>query len=388
MAKSPERVIEFLTRVDAGLLPKARSEVARLAPLGEKDGIASLAASDLSFYNERLRRTQFAVDAEQVRQYFPVDHVVPAVLGIYQELLGLRFTEVKPADVWAPGVRQFTVHDATTSASLGTVYLDLFPRANKYSHFANFPLRATYRRTDGTRQPPVTAIIGNWPEGAPGKPALLSHGDVLTFFHEFGHAMSAVSDQSPYLTTGALQLRPDFVEALSQMLENWMWEPRVLKRISHHVATGESLPDSLIQRMIALKHFSDGINGTQQAFLAMYDMTLHSSGPTVDPNTMWTKLEGELTALPSVPNAIPVAGFGHLMGGYDAGYYGYLWSRVYAQDLFTRFEKDGVMNATVGRAYRDLILAPSATEEPDVLLKRFLGRTLSYDAFFRDMGIK
>jgi len=388
MAKTPERVLAFLDKVDGGLLPKARDELARLTPLAEADMLrAPLNAWDISFYNEQLRRTRYAVDAEQVRQYFPVDHVVRQVMNIYQELLGVRFVEVTPADAWAPDVRQFTVKNAAGGATLGVLYLDLFPRENKYGHFADFSLTNTRRLAGGTRDVPYNAIVGNWPKGAPGKPATLTHGDVVTFFHEFGHAMSAMCDASPYVTTGSGYLRQDFVEALSQMLENWMWQPAILARVTKHVATGEPMPDSLAQRIIALKHFTDGVNWTGQAFYASYDMTLHASGPDVDPSALWPALQKKLTVNPPIPGTIPAAGFGHLMSGYDAGYYGYLWSLVYAQDLFTRFEKEGVMNPKTGRAYRDIILAPGAVEEPDVLLRRFLGRSLSYDAFFRNVGI-
>jgi thimet oligopeptidase len=388
MAKSPARVDSFLKRVDSGLLPKARAELARLTPLAAKDGIAApLAASDIGYYNEQLRRTQYAVDGELIRTYFPVDHVVRQVMNIYQELLGVRFTEVLPADAWAPGVREFTVKNAADGVTLGVLYLDLFPRENKYGHFADFGITSTRRTAGGNREVPVNAIVGNWPLGAPGKPATLTHDDVVVFFHEFGHAMSSVCDQSPFVTTGANDLRQDFVEALSQMLENWMWQPAVLARVSKNVTTGAPLPDSLVKRIVALKHFNDGMKWTVQAFLASYDMKLHTSGPHVDPAAMWRELQQQLTVTPPAPGTIPAAGFGHMMSGYDAGYYGYLWSLVYAQDLFTRFEKDGVMNTKTGRAYRDLILAPGATEEPDVLLQRFLGRPLSYDAFFRAVGI-
>ena len=245
MAKSPARVDSFLNRVDSGLLPKARAELARLTPLAAKDGIsAPLAAWDIGYYNEQLRRTQYAVDGEQVRQYFPVDHVVRQVMDIYQELLGVRFTEILPADAWALGVREFAVKNAADGARLGVLYLDLFPRENKYGHFADFGLTSTRRTGPGTREAPVNAIVGNWPLGAAGEPATLTHDDVVTFFHEFGHAMSSVCDQSPFVTTGANDLRQDFVEALSQMLENWMWQPAVLARVSKNVTTGAPLPDS------------------------------------------------------------------------------------------------------------------------------------------------
>ncbi len=216
MAKDPKRVISFLETVDGRLVARAREEVARLAPLARRDGVAvPLAWSDYSFYNEKYRKAHYAVSTEVVRQYFPVDYVVRAVLDIYQQLFGVRFTEISPADAWAPDVRAFSVTDVSTGSPLGRFYLDLFPRPNKYDHFADFTLQAACRLPDGSRALPVTAIVGNWPQGEPGKPALLSHSDVVIFFHEFGHAMAAVLDASPYVTTGSQNYRQDFVEAPS-----------------------------------------------------------------------------------------------------------------------------------------------------------------------------
>jgi thimet oligopeptidase len=388
VAKTPERVLGFLRGVDAALLPKAREEIERLEPLAQRDSLGHpIAVWDVGYYTEQLRRARYALDAEEVRQYFPVEHVVRSVMDVYQEVLGLAFTEVTPADVWAPGVRQYDVRDAASGKAIGTAYLDLFPRADKYAHVADFGLRYSRSLPGGVRERPVTAIVGNWPAPTGGAPSLLSHADVVSFFHEFGHAVASLADESPYIATGTGALRHDFVEALSQMLENWMWRPEVLKRVSRHVTTGRTLPDSLISRMLALKHLRDGGSGTFQALLATYDMTLHSSGADVDPTALWMKMYGELTPLPEVEGVLRAASFGHLMSGYDAGYYGYLWSKVYAQDLFTRFEREGAMNRTLGRSYRRQILAPAATVEPDALMRRFLGRPANNDAFLREMGI-
>jgi thimet oligopeptidase len=388
VAKTPQRATAFIKQIDEGLLTKARRELAELGPLAEQDRLGHpIAEWDLSYYSDKLRKARYAVDANEVRKYFPVEHVVTSVLDIYQQLFGIALTEVKPADAWAPNVRQYTVRDATTHQLMGTAYLDLFPRPDKFGHFAAFPVDPTWRHADGTRELPIAAIVGNWPAPGGKEPSLLSHGDVLTFFHEFGHAVAQLTDRSPYVTLGAGGLRQDFVEAPSQMLENWMWEPAVLARVSKHYETGKPLPDSLIKRMLALKHFRDGFNGTSQAFYAAYDLALHSGNPAADPLGLWNKLSTELEAIPEMEGNLGPAGFGHLMSGYDAGYYGYLWSKVYAQDLYTRFAKEGPMNPRTGRAYREIIVSPAATQEPDTALQRFLGRPLSYDAFFAEMGI-
>jgi thimet oligopeptidase len=388
VAKTPDRAIEFIRRIDEGLLTKARQELGELAPITEQDHLGHpVSLWDLSYYSDKLRRANHAIDANEIRQYFPVDHVVSSVLDIYQKLFGISLVEIEPADAWAPNIREFAVKDAATDRAMGTAYLDLFPRADKFGHFAAFPIRPTWRRPDGSRVLPAVAIVGNWPAPGGKEPSLLSHGDVITFFHEFGHAVAALADDSPYVTIGMGSLRQDFREAPSQMLENWMWEPSVLARVSRHYVTGKPLPDSLIRRMLALKHFRDGLNGTRQAFYSAYDLTLHTAGANVDPLPLWKRLSTELTPLPDADESLGPASFGHLMSGYDAGYYGYLWSKVYAQDLYTRFARAGALDPTSGRAYRDIVLAPGATEEPDTLLQKFLGRPLSYDAFFAEMGI-
>ncbi|HLW38331.1 MAG TPA: M3 family metallopeptidase [Candidatus Eremiobacteraceae bacterium] len=389
MAKTPQRVETFLTQIDSTLLPKAKSEIASLTALKHSQGDPGpLERWDYGYYENLLVKTRYQVNGQEVRQYFPIDHVISSVFAIYQKLLGVQFAEITPADAWAPGVREYSIADTATGKPIGWFYLDLFPRPGKYDHFANFPIRAGRVMPDGTYQKPVTSIIGNWPVGAPGKPALLSHEDVITFFHEFGHAMHSSLCIAPYETLYGTSVRPDFVEAPSQMLENFMWQPAILKEVSSNVETGQPLPDALIAKMLALKHVSDGMTWTTQAFYAQYDMTIHSSGPDVNVDTAWSRLQPQMTPFTSVPGTHPEAGFGHLMGGYDAGYYGYLWSKVYAQDMFTVFQQGGLENPEVGMRYRKDILEPGATEEPDVLVERFIGRPLSYDAFYRDIGIR
>jgi oligopeptidase A len=389
MAKDPNRVTSFLTQIDSALLPKARQELAQLQAYKKSTGDRTTWEPwDYAYYENKLVKARYAVDEEQVRQYFPVDHVITSILDIYQKLLSVKFAEITPANAWAPGVREFSIADARTGEPIGWFYLDLFPRTGKYGHFASFPLRGGRLLSDGSYQKPVDAIIGNWPAAAPGKPALLSHDDVVTFFHEFGHCMHSTLSRAKYETLYGTAVRQDFVEAPSQMLENWMWQPSILKQVSSNVSTGQPLPDALIAKMVALKHVADGADYTNQAFLAMFDMTIHSSGPNVDVIKTWNDLKVKMTTSKVVPGTYGAASFTHMMGGYDAGYYGYLWSLVYAQDMFTRFKAGGLESPVVGMDYRKDILEPGATEEPDVLITRFLGRPISYDAFYEELGIK
>jgi thimet oligopeptidase len=389
MAKSPDAVIKFLTAIDEALLPKAQSEIAGLAALKKSEGdTADLHVWDRPYYFERLRVTKYALDEQAVRLYFPVSHVVSAVLDIYQSLLSVRFDENPHPDVWASGVREFRVSDSRSGKWLGAFYLDLFPRPNKYEHFAAFPFHARVSTADGGETKPVCGIIGNWPTPDSASVSLLSHADVVTFFHEFGHIMHCLLGQSRYATTGPFNTRQDFGEAPSQMLENWVWQPEVLKRISRNVQSGQPLPDSLITRITQLRHLDDGRNWTRAAFYGLYDMELHTARHPIDLTSKWAEVSESASLVETIPGTYPEASFGHLMGGYDAGYYGYLWSKVYAQDMFSRFETEGLFNPKVGLAYREQILEPSAMEEPEVMIERFLGRPLSYDAFYRSIGVE
>jgi Zn-dependent oligopeptidase len=386
MAKDPDRVIAFLSGLQKPLHGKAVSEVGELMKLARKDGVSgALQQWDYSFYAERLRQTRYALSQTEVQQYFPVDYVLPEVMRLYSQLLGVRFKPVTPGGAWAPEVSQYAVIDSATGQQVARLYFDLYPRPHKFQHFADFTVVPGMKMPAGSRQLPWTAIIGNWPVPAPGHPSLLTHSDVVVLFHEFGHAMAAALDQSPYPTTS--NYRQDFVEAPSQMLENWMWQPAILKRISRNVTTGQPLPDSLIRRMIEVKHLTDGNYWGAQVFYSTYDMTLHTANGRIDPTRTWDELYPRFLPFTQPENTWPEAAFGHIMGGYEAGYYGYLWSKRYAQDMFTRFEREGILDPKAGRAYRDDVLAPSGTEEPGVLVQRFLGRPVNDSAFYRELGI-
>jgi thimet oligopeptidase len=389
MAKTPQRATALVEQVGHTLLPKARAEIKVLAALKRADGARSpFMKWDYSYYERRLEKTRYAVDAELVRQYFPVDKVVPAVLDIYAQLLGVRFEPLTPPQAWAPDIREYAIYDVASGDAIGWFFLDLYPREGKYGHFAAFPLRFGRAMPDGSYRTPVSAIIGNWPRPEAGKPTLLNHDEVVVFFHEFGHVMHETLSRTRYATLHGINVRGDFGEAPSQMLENWMWQPAVLRKISSHAGSGEPLPDALIDRMIAARHVADGVSWGGQAFYAAYDLQLHSVPGKPDPTALWFRLKATLTVFPETPGTYPEAAFGHLMAGYDAGYYGYLWSKVYAQDMFSMFRQGGLDNPAVGMRYRRQILVPGGSEEPDVLLKRFLGREVSYEPFYEDLGLK
>lgn len=389
MAKTPARVMSFLDDLATKLSAKAKADLNEMLTLKKKDDPRSSAVElwDWLYYTNQLKKDKYAVDSEKIRAYFPVDHVLSSVMALYQKLLGVTFTEILPAYAWAPEVRLFEVTDTATTALIGHFYLDLYPRPNKYKHFAAFDIIHARKNADGSYHSPVSAVVGNWPKPTEGRPALLKHDDVETFFHEFGHIMHQTLTTARYSSLAGTNVRADFVEAPSQMLENWAWDRSILRNISRHYETGEHLPDSLLEKMIAAKHVGDGVYWERQIFLASVDMKYHTSGEAVDTTAIWRELEPKIMLMNAMEGEQPQATFGHLMGGYEAGYYGYLWSKVYAQDMFTVFQKEGLDSPTAGLRYREWILQPGGTVEPDVLLRNFLGREPNAEAFYKSMGL-
>jgi thimet oligopeptidase len=382
MAGTPERVRGFLTELSERLQSKQSSEMTDLQALAGHP----FEAWDLPYYQNLFVKTRYALDESAVRAYFPVDYTLPAIMAIYARLFGVTFTPAAQPHVWDPLVKEYAVAEAGSGRFIGTLYFDLYPRDGKYTHFANFAMLPNRQLENGEVRPPMTAIIGNWPLGAPGKPALLSHDEVVTFFHEFGHAMAALLCTAPYETLSD-GFRWDFVEAPSQMLENWAWDPMILKQVSRSATTGEPLPDQLVSKIIANRRVGNGIFFERQIAYSVSDLDYHGAEPPADLSATWAANYAAYTHLTLPPEAHPQASFEHLMGGYDSGYYGYLWSLVYAADLFTAFHRAGLENPKVGQRYVSDILRPAKIYEPDREVEKVLGRPMNPTAFYEELGI-
>ncbi len=387
--QDPSKIVAFLQQLDAHVLPLAKNDVAKLNALKAKetgDPGAVIEPGDFSYYLGELQRSEYALDQNEVRQYFPAPQTVKAILNFYQHILGVTFAPITPANAWSPDVTEFSVTDTQSGRLIGSFYLDLYPRPGKPGGAFNAPIIAVRRMSDGLYRPPVSAmIVSDWPAPSKDKPALLSHDDVVTFFHEFGHCMAAVLANVKYESLSSFN--SDFVEAPSQMLENFAWDRSILHSITSNVDTGAPMPDALISKILAARCLTDrlcnGYAATRQLMLSIIDLDYHMSGPKVDTDAVWAKVAREDTPIPMTPGVHPEAQFTHLSEGYDAGYYVYLWSLVYAQDMFTAFEQGGVDNPEVGMRYRKTILEPARSSSPDDEVKRFLGRPMSTDAFYR-----
>jgi len=387
-AKTPERALALAREVDAALLSRARSEVAALAALKQKAGEpGAFAYWDYAFYEARLEQSSFSVDPEVVRQYFPRDFVIPAIIGVFEELLGIKLEKLPPGSGWASDVTGYAVKDAASGAPLGWCYLDIAPNPNKFTRPATGVMRFGRARPGGGRSLPIAVISGNGPPAAAGERALFTHQGVVEMFHEFGHMMHVLLSAAPYATLSGIAGRADFAEAPSQLFEPWAWDGKIIRRVSRHVRTNEPLPAETADLLGKLRRVSAGVTWTRQAFLATYDLELNGPTQVNDPIALWFERWGQMTALPLLSGTIPPASLLPEMGGYDAAYYGYLWSRVWAMDMTSAFQKAGFTNPEVGMRYRRAVLEPGATAEPEALITTFLGRSPKPDAFYEELGL-
>jgi Zn-dependent oligopeptidase len=387
MARDPEAVRRFYD----GLVPPLQAgmvqEVARLEEILREEGEEPpLRTWDWRYCDTSLRRRDYAVDPDELRVYLPLEAVLDGLLGLCAEVFGLRFERLAESAAWHPDVRRFRVCDAATGAEIGDVLMDLHPRDGKYGHAAAWPLVPGRRLPDGTYRRPLTAIVANLPKPRADRPALLRHPDVVTLFHEFGHVLHATLTRAELVRFSGGETEWDFVEAPSQILEHWAWEPDVLARFARHHATGEPIPRALVERLVASRDLDVALKTLRQCYLGLVDLGLHGSEATRDIAAVDRAAFGAW-GLPYHEGTLYVCQFGHLMGGYDAGYYGYLWSKVYGDDMFGRFRAEGVTSPEVGAAYRREILEPNGTRDGIDLLRAFLGRDPSPATFLELLGI-
>jgi thimet oligopeptidase len=389
MAKSSESVRKFLEDLKDKLAALNKQDMEQLLAFKkQKDPAAKkLTQADLSYLEFQMKKQDFKVDGNLVREYFPSDVVIQGMFDVYSQILGVNFVEMKEAPVWSEGVKLYEVRDKKDNRIIGYFYTDFFPREGKYDHAAAFALTKG-RIKNGKYDYPRSAIVANLSAPTGDKPSLLSHKDVETMFHEFGHIMHDVLTKAPYASLSGTSTTLDFVEAPSQMLENWVWEPVVLEKISgHYKDHSKKLPKDLLQKMLAARDFQQGRFWMRQLTFGFYDLSIHTDPGAVDVTKTYDEIFHDLMGIDQIANAHFPAGFGHMMGGYDGGYYGYLWSKVYAQDMYTVFQKEGVLSAKVGARYREDILAPGDMEDADLLLKKFLGREPNNKAFFKLLHI-
>ncbi len=394
MAQNSATVMSFLNGLKNKLSAQNRVDINELLKFKQEiePGATTVNQWDISYLSYQLQSKKFQLNLDQVREYFPADVVIPGMLQVYSDMLGVKFHEMPQAKVWAPEVKQYEIQDKKDGRLLGYFYLDLYGRPGKYTHAACATLTPGRRLKDGSYSYPMAAIFANLSSPTKGKPSLLTYadrGEVITLFHEFGHAMHVTLTRAPYASFSGTSVKRDFVEAPSQMLENWVYRPEILDRLSgHYQDHAKKVPPAMLKSLIELKNFQQARVYTRQLLLGTYDMTINMQSGPVDTLKVYETLYREITGDVQMPGVMFPAAFGHLMSGYDAGYYGYLWSKVYAEDMFTVFAKAGLTSPTAGARYRKTILEPGNMEDPMNLVTRFLGRKPNSKAFLKSLGIK
>jgi thimet oligopeptidase len=371
MIKKGPAIPEFIDRIADAAAEPARRDLEVLLARYRQDvpDATTIDSADAGYYEELVRKEQLQVDAQQVRTYFDFTKVRAGLLEVTGRLFGLRYEQVEDATVWAPDVTAYDVFDTDGTRSIGRIYLDLHPREGKYKHAAQFTL------TDGLdhEQLPEGVLVCNFSRG------LMEHDHVVTLFHEFGHLVHHVlGGRAEWARFSGVATEWDFVEAPSQMLEEWAWDPQILRSFATNAA-GEPIPAELVERMRAADDFGKGLQARTQMFYAAMSYWFHVERPA-DLTARMRELQEKYSPYPWIEGTHMFASFGHL-GGYSSAYYTYMWSLVIAKDLFSAFDPDNLFDPEIAGRYRERVLAPGGSKDAADLVADFLGRPYTFDAY-------
>ena len=393
MADSPQQVLDFIRDIARRARPFAERDLAELKAFAASElGIADLQSPDVMFASEKLREKRYAFSDEALRQYFPEDHVIAGLFRVVESIYSIRIVEGK-ASSWHKDVRFFEVLDEFDNR-IGEFYFDLYARDNKRGGAWADSARDR-RQTAGAQghlQTPVAYMTCNFAAPVGGKPALFTHDDVITLFHEFGHGLHLLlTEVSTLGVSGFGHVEWDAVELPSQFMENYCWEWEVLTHMTRHAETGESLPRELFAKMIAAKNFQSGLATLRQMEFSLFDMRLHAENRGADRDTllnMLAEVRAEVAVMiPPTYNRMPWS-FAHIFGGgYAAGYYSYKWAEVLSADAFSRFEEEGVLSPVAGSAFRHEVLGRGGSRDAMSNFVAFRGRQPSVDALLRHNGM-
>lgn len=389
MAANPENVYNLMNRLWGAAMPRFKQEAVEMKVLAEQDGITEdLKVYDWFFYAEKLRKERYAIDAEQVREYFPIDQVTNGLFDVVNKLWGVTLKERTDLPVYHEEVKVYEVFEAD-GTHRGLVYMDFFPRESKRGGAWMTSFRKQYIDQDGNYVHPIVTIVGNFRRPSGDTPALLSFDEVTTYYHEFGHALHGLlSDRTFQSLTGTAVPR-DFVELPSQIMENWPAEPEVMKSFAKHYKTGEVIPDELIDKMQASQTFNQGYNTVQYLAAAFLDMDYHTiaSGTSVDPAAFEAESMSKIGVDPSWLRYRSTF-FNHVFsGGYSSGYYSYIWSEILDSDAFDAFKERGLFDQATAQAFRTHILEAGNTEDPMQLYVKFRGSEPSIEPLLRKRGL-
>ena len=391
MAKTPEEVLAFLNELAEKSVPVARREFAELEAFvaesgGPEDGLQPW---DVSYYSEKLRQQRYDLSQEALRPWFPVDRVVDGMFRVAGRLFDIQVAPAPCPDSYHPDVRFYEIRRG--EQVLAYLYMDLFARSNKRGGAWMSDYASRRRRADGSYDTPVAFITSNFTPPSDNRPALLTHNEVTTLFHEFGHALHhMLSRVDSYEVSGINGVPWDAVELPSQFMENWCWEPEALAYVSAHYETGEPLPEDMLNKLLAARNFQSGMMMVRQLEFALFDFRLHVEydGPDYDVRALMEDVRRQVCVVPVAPFNRFENSFSHIFaGGYAAGYYSYKWAEVLSADAFSRFEEEGIFSEAAGRDFRRFILEKGGSADPMDLFVAFRGRKPSVAPLLRHSGI-
>ncbi|EKP0313144.1 oligopeptidase A [Aeromonas veronii] len=392
MADKTEQVVSFLTDLAAKSLPQGKAELEEIRTFAaEQHGQSELAAWDLAYYAEKLKQHKFSISDEQLRPYFPASKVVKGLFEVVKRVFGMKVRERLGIDTWHPDVRFYDIFDADDELR-GSFYLDLYAREHKQGGaWMDVCLGRRYRQ-DGSLQKPVAYLTCNFNGPVDGKPALFTHNEVVTLFHEFGHGIHHMLTRIDVAGVAGINgVAWDAVELPSQFLENWCWESEALAFISGHYETGEPLPADLLEKMLTARNFQAAMQMLRQLEFALFDFRLHQEFDPANSAQLPALLD-EVRSQVAVMTPPAFNRFQHsfshiFAGGYAAGYYSYKWAEVLSADAFSRFEEEGIFNPATGQSFLKNILEKGGSKEPMELFRAFRGREPKVDALLRHSGI-
>jgi thimet oligopeptidase len=379
MIASAAAIEKFIADITKIAKPRMDRELKELLARKKKDDKKAKAIEvwDRFYYVDKVREEKFGFDARAARPYFEFSRTLEGMLQLYSELFGIKIERVTGVPVWHDKVHAYEVSEE--GQKIGRFYLDMHPREGKYSHAAMFPIATGL----AGGQIPEAALVCNFPDPSAGEgPALMEHSDVVTLFHEFGHLIHHIlARSSPWVNLSGISTEWDFVEAPSQLLEEWTWDAKVLQRFAKHVETGEPISEDLVKKLRASAEFGKGTHVMRQVFYTAMSYFLHAKDPAkVDLDAFTKDLVKKYSPYPHIEGTHLYAGFGHLEG-YSSMYYTYQWSLVLAKDIFTRFEKAGLLDLATAKEYREKILKVGGSKDAKDQVADFLGRSFSLDAY-------
>ena len=394
MAKTGTNAEKYINDLVAGSQPKFDSEVAELQKLkaaDTNDPNARIMVWDWRYYSNQRNKQKYDVDKEALRAFFPFQKVLDGMFSIYQNIFGLKFQKIVAPYKWIDDLQLYLVTDSGTGEPLGMFYLDMFPREGKFNHFAEFEIVGGKLLPDGKYQRPTVALLCNFPPPNGDTPSLMTHQDVETLFHEFGHCLHTIVTRAKYGRFAGTHVPGDFVEAPSQMLQNWVWDKKVLDTFAaDYKDPSKKIPAEIVKKMNDAKLANAGVFYRRQFAFASLDLALHDPHPEDMPYDCVAISNPilEKVFLPIDPSTTFVSYFGHL-NGYDAGYYGYAWADAIAADMATVFEKakDGYLDKQAGMKLRREIYEVGDSREVNVSIEKFLGRKQSVQPFLKKIGI-